>query len=104
MDTNRLHQFMLGALVMASAVIGLWFLRSWRRSGERLFLVFAVAFWLLAVNWAMLAFWRVPGDLDGGDGTASDESRVVMYVIRLAAFLCIIAGVVLKNRRTGGRA
>ena len=43
---------------------------------------------MLALNWTVLAL-----------GRPSDESRHWVYVIRLAAYLLLIAGIVDKNRR-----
>ena len=47
---------MLGALVMACFVAGLFFLRFWRKTRDRLFMIFAIAFWLMGVNWLALSF------------------------------------------------
>src|SRR4051812_7213052 len=79
-------QFMLGAVVMACAVIGLFFVRFWRRSRERLFLYFAAAFWILGANWLALAFTR------------EDEPSTLLYAVRLAAFVVILLGIWDKNR------
>lgn len=78
--------FLHGALVTGCFVIGLFFLRFWRQSADSLFLCFAAAFWLLGLNWVLLAF------------TASDERISYFYLIRLAAFAIIIIGVWQKNR------
>jgi hypothetical protein len=80
------NQFLLGVVVAACAVAGLFFLRFWRRTRDRLFVIFAVAFWTLGANWLALAF------------TEQDEVRTALYVIRLLAFLLILGGVVDKNR------
>jgi hypothetical protein len=80
-------QFCWGMLTMASVVASLFFLRYWKASRERLFAFFAVAFAMLAVNWLVL--------------TAVDpafEARHLIYLIRLAAFVVIIVGIVDKNR------
>ncbi len=82
-----MKQFCWGMLTMASVVASLFFLRYWKASGERLFAFFAVAFAMLAVNWVAL--------------TAVDpafEARHLIYLIRLAAFIVIIVGIVDKNR------
>jgi hypothetical protein len=86
MTAGELNQFLLGGVVVACAVAGLYFLRFWRRSGDRLFLIFGVAFWTLGVNWLALAFTR------------QDEARTWLYVVRLFAFVLILYGVVDKNR------
>jgi hypothetical protein len=87
MTANVINAFELGALVMACAVSGLFFLRFWRKTRERLFAIFAVAFWMLGLNWALLAF------------AAADEVRsLLFYLIRLLAFILILIGIIDKNR------
>jgi hypothetical protein len=87
---SGIHQFMLGALVMACAVAGLFFLRFWREASDRLFLLFGVAFLVLGAQWAGLAV------------TTDEPGRVVLYVARLVAFGLILAGVIWKNSSTKG--
>ncbi len=90
MDSSvLLNQFLLGAAVMACAAIGVFFLGFWRKTHDRLFLIFALAFWLLAANWTTLAFIR------------SDETRGWLYLLRLLAFILILVGIVDKNRKVG---
>ena len=60
----------------------------WRASGDRLFAMFAWAFWLLAASWTLL-----------GMTNPTDETRPYIYAVRLVAFLLIIAAIVEKNRR-----
>jgi hypothetical protein len=81
-----MNDLVLGAIVMACSVIGLFFLRFWRRSGDRLFAIFAIAFWVLGLNWLALAL------------TQQDELRTALYGIRFLAFLLIVIGIVDKNR------
>jgi hypothetical protein len=81
-----LNVFMLGAIVMACAAVGLFFLRFWRKTGDRLFAIFAIAFWLLGINWLALAF------------TSTDEARTWLYLVRLLAFIVILYGIIDKNR------
>jgi hypothetical protein len=81
-----MHEFLLGLIVMGCLIAGLFFLRFWRKTRDRLFAVFALAFWLLALNWALLAF------------TAQDEARPALYAIRLLAFVLILIGIIDKNR------
>lgn len=81
------QSFMLGALVTACAVAGMFFLRFWRRTRDRLFGIFAISFWLLGLNWLLLAC------------TSRDETRdVAFYLIRLLAFVLILIGIADKNR------
>ena len=80
-----------GAIAMGYLVCGLFFLRFWRDARDRLFLLFALAFFLLAVQRVVLALMA-----------ASPEATVPVYGLRLLAFLVIIAAIVDKNR-SGGR-
>ena len=84
-----MKDFLIGATVMACVVAGLFFLRFWRRTRDRLFALFSAAFWLLALNWLALAF------------TTRDEVRTALYVVRLVAFLVILAAIIDKNRTRG---
>ena len=85
-----MNQFMWGAIVMACGVAGLFFLRFWRKTQDRLFAIFAVAFWILGLNWLALAFTR------------ADEVHTVLYAVRLLAFLLILYGIIDKNRAGRG--
>jgi hypothetical protein len=78
--------FLDGALTLAYLVAGAYFLRFWRRTDERLFLYFAIAFALLAANqfWAFLL------------GVA-DERTSYIYVLRILAFVIILFAIVGKN-------
>jgi hypothetical protein len=84
---NPLVQTMYGALVMGAFVIGLFFLRYWRETRDRLFAMFALAFWALGVNWFGLALLAT-----------TQEARTAFYLLRLVAFALIIAAIVDKNR------
>lgn len=79
--------FCWGMLTMASLVASLFFLRYWKISGDRLFAYFALAFSMLALNWLALSL------ID-----PAFEARHLIYLIRLAAFIVIIVGIVDKNR------
>ena len=80
--------FLWGALCMGSAMIGLYFLRYWKTTREPLFAWFAVAFVVMALNWLGLAL------ID-----PNSEVRHTLYLLRLAAFVLIIVGIIGKNRR-----
>jgi len=82
-----LMQFIGGATVMAYFVVGLFFLRFWFQEGDRLFVLFATAFWLMGI-----------GRLAAALVDPFDEARTWPYLIRLAAFLIILAAVIDKNR------
>ena len=72
---------------MGSAIAGLFFLRFWIKTHDRLFLLFAIAFWLMSLNWLGVALF------------GRDEANVaLLYIIRLVAFLLILIGIIDKNR------
>ena len=76
-----------GAIVMGYAVAGLFFMRFWRETRDRLFLIFASAFWILGVQRLALTFSR---------GMVEDDTG--LYLVRLFAFLLILGAIVDKNR------
>ena len=53
MNQDLLNQFLLGAIVMACGVAGLYFLRFYRKTHERLFAIFALP-WRKVLAWASL--------------------------------------------------
>jgi hypothetical protein len=85
---SPVSQLFWAALATCAWVAGLFFLRFWRDSRDRLFLFFCFAFWVLALHWLGLFVVR-PGE----------ESRHYLYVLRLVAFVLIAVGIVDKNRR-----
>lgn len=86
MNTGPLANFMSGMIAMGFAVVALFFLRFWRRTRDGLFLAFALAFALLALNAALAA---LIGPLL--------EERSWIYLLRLAAFLLLIIAILRKN-------
>ena len=80
-----------GAMVLGYAVAGLFFLRFWRETRDRLFAVFAAAFALLAVQRALLTLSADP-----------EGDQVLLYAIRLLAYVLILLAIVDKNRPRGG--
>ena len=80
-------QVLYGAFILACATVALFFLRYWRTSRDRLFAIMALAFALLGVERAVLAF--VPPWYEG---------RHWIFLARLVAFILIIVGIIDKNR------
>lgn len=78
---------LLGAIAMASVVAGLFFLRFWRDTRDRLFLFFAVSFLVEGVNRGALGLTGDP-----------NEARPFFYFVRFLSFVLILAGIVQKNR------
>ena len=85
-----LQPFISGAIAMACFTIALFLLRFWRRTNDRLFLMFSAAFLLMMIERIILVTI----------GT-SHEFAPYVYVVRLFAFVLIIAAIVDKNRKAG---
>lgn len=79
--------FLSGAVAMGFGIAGLFFLRFWSKTRDQLFLAFTLAFWLLGLGQAMLAFSNVPA-----------EERSWLYLLRLAAFVLILVAIWRKNK------
>lgn len=81
-------EFFSGFIGAGFLVCALFFLRFWRRTQDGLFLAFSFAFLLLALQQALTVFLGLP-----------EEERGWIYVLRMIAFLAIIAAIVRKNYR-----
>ena len=81
--------YLSGAVTLGYLVAGVFFLRFWRKTADRLFLAFAIAFGLLAVNQGLAMF------LDAGD-----ENTAFAYGLRVLGFILILAAIVDKNVST----
>jgi hypothetical protein len=79
--------FLQGAVAMGCGVAGVFFLRFWKHSRDRLFLYFATAFWMLSLSYILL-----------GTAVVTTEWRVSVFVVRLLAFCLILYGIIEKNR------
>ena len=84
--------FLGGLIAMGHLVASVFFLRFWFRTRDLLFLAFAAAFALMALNQTLVILLDVPR-----------EEQSVFYLLRLAAFLLIIAAILAKNFRAGRR-
>jgi hypothetical protein len=78
--------FIAGLVTMGYFVAAAFFLRFWQRTGDFLFAVFALSFVLFALN-SMLA--AVLG--------LAKEDQAWLYLLRLAGFVALIVGIVVKN-------
>ena len=85
---DAVNNALWGALATACWLAGLFFFKFWRASRDRFFVFFFLAFWMLALNWIVLIAAQ-----------PVLEARQDAYVVRLVAFVLIIAGVIDKNRR-----
>jgi hypothetical protein len=83
-----MNDFISGMLTMGYLVAGIFFLRFWRDSRDRLFAMFGAAFFILALQRFGLQFIAdVP------------ERSPVWYFVRLLAFVIIIIAIIDKNRK-----
>jgi hypothetical protein len=82
-----LNQFLHGAITICFLLGGLFFLRFWKKTRDRLFAIFAIAFWVLTTERLLLAATR-----------PEDEFRPYIYLVRLFAFVLIIIAIIDKNR------
>ena len=80
--------FLLGIIFAASLVAGLFFLKFWRDTKDVLFLAFAAAFLIEALNRLRFLFIEHP-----------NEGNPSIYLVRLLAFMLIVAAILYKNRR-----
>lgn len=85
-------EYLSGAVTLGFVIGALFFLRFWRKTADRLFLAFAVAFGLLALNQA-LAQWL----------GAADERVGYTYLLRVLGFVLILVAIVDKNIAGGGK-
>jgi hypothetical protein len=84
-----LVDFLSGAITMGFVIAGLFFLRFWKRTGDGLFVAFALAFWLLGLTQGLLTFSDIPV-----------EERSWLFLLRLAAFALILVSIWRKNRKS----
>lgn len=84
-------EFLSGAIAMGFLVAAGFFARFWRKTADRLFLAFAIAFVLLALNQAALALG------------AADERVGYTYLLRVLGFILILAAIVDKNLSQSGK-
>jgi Na+/proline symporter len=80
--------FTWGGVAAASLVAAVLFLRFWVDTRDRLFAGLAAGFAVLSANYVALAWLR-----------PDDETRHLVYLVRLLAFSLILAAVVDKNLR-----
>ena len=75
---------------MAALGVSVFFLRFWRQTEDRFFALMSLAFALMGTNLVLLAAIN-----------PEHESRHLIYLLRLAAFLVIIVAIIDKNRGAG---
>ena len=89
---TSLNLFLVGATAMAAAVAGLFFLRLWRESRDRLYVLFACAFWIEALARTTLV---------ASDNPA--EAHPSSYLLRLVGYGLILLAIADKTVRGRGK-
>lgn len=79
--------FFSGAAFLGLLAAGLIFLRFWHRSHDRLFAAFAISFFMMSLERLLVLRF-----------TPDHEAHAMIYLIRLFAFVIIMAAVAEKNR------
>ena len=79
-------EFLSGAVTLGFLVAAVFFFRFWSRTRDRLFLAFAIGFFLLALNQALAAWLG-----------AADERVGYTYLLRVVGFVLILLAIVDKN-------
>jgi len=82
-----MNELLTGAIAMGFAIAAVFFLRFWRETNDRLFLLFALSFVILSLN-------RVALGIAQQQQTRGDY----FYWIRLIAFGIILLAILDKNR------
>lgn len=85
--------FLAGAVTIGYIVGALFFVRFWRRTADRLFLAFAIAFALLALNQGFAQALDIHNEPSNG----------FIYGLRVLGFLLILLAIVDKNLFGGGK-
>lgn len=81
-----LDGFLLGVIATGFVTAGMFFLRFWRDSRDRLFLAFAASFIVEGLNRCALLLVDKP-----------NEGSPWIYIVRLLAFLLILLAICRKN-------
>jgi hypothetical protein len=84
---ETMNQVISGMIVMGYFVAGLFFLRFWADTRDRLFVLFALSFGILGLQRIVLSLT-----------TQSSEDAVYLYAVRLLAFVIILLAIIDKNR------
>lgn len=82
-----MNQMLMGGIAVASFLVGVFFLRFWRQTGDRFFLYFALSFWIEAANRVVLGLLADAG-----------EDDVLFYSVRVVAYGLILVAIWHKNR------
>jgi hypothetical protein len=83
---NVIPNFLGGAIVLGYALIGLFFLKFWKRTRDAFFGYFAFAFFVLGIGRVIEAIVRT-----------QEADTPAVYLFRLLAFVIIVFAIMHKN-------
>jgi Family of unknown function (DUF5985) len=83
-----MNEALLGGIAVANFVVGLFFLRYWRSSGDRFFAFLLASFWIEAANRAIMVMTD-----------SWNEDAPVHYLVRLVSYGLIVWAILDKNRQ-----
>jgi uncharacterized membrane protein HdeD (DUF308 family) len=81
-----LEAFLLGVIATSSFTAGVFFLKFWKKTRDSLFLAFGLAFIIEGLNRCAVLFLAKP-----------NEGSPYIYIVRMFAFLLILAAILHKN-------
>jgi hypothetical protein len=81
------NEMLLGAIALASLLVGLFFLRFWKSTGDRFFLYFALSFGIEGLNRMISGITQTPY-----------EDAPAYYLIRLISYSLILLAIWEKNK------
>lgn len=84
--------FLSGAVTLSYLLAVAYFVRFWRRTSDRLFLIFAIAFALFALNQIVLFVLEV-----------TDERSNYFFILRVFGFVLILFAILDKNAIFSGK-
>ena len=85
-------EFLSGAVTLAYLIAAVFFLRFWRKTSDRLFLAFTIAFVLFAINQSLAHVLDI-----------YNEPASFIYALRVIGFVLILAAIIDKNFFAGRR-
>jgi hypothetical protein len=89
MELLWVKEWLLGAIASGTFMAGLFFVRFWKTTADRLFLFFALAFFTEVVSRLWMAL-----------SAMSSEEDPSIYMLRFISYGLIVWGIVDKNRKS----
>lgn len=82
-----INSMLIGAFVMASMIVSLFFFRFWKSTRDRFFLLFAASFALEALSRIIIIFTHI------------QDQKPLIYLLRMVAYILILWAIYDKNKR-----